>query len=139
MDLNTDENQMSCEVATASNDFLSFLDRQFEENRPYESGPLMDIGEDYRTTSSYWHEVIRDHKASKPAFPRTASLNAHRLNLNTSSSNSKPGDKMNCSGILNANRHTRIQRLHCNRLLGSEDIGTVVKQGWTIANVIYIY
>ena len=129
------ENAYSKDVAKTSNDFLSFLDEQFEQNRPFESGPLIDIGEDYRTTSSYWHEVIRDHKTSKPAFPRTASIGNRRLNLNSFSR--KSTDNLNCSGILNANRHTKVQHIHCNRLLGSEDMGTVVKQGWTIAKVCF--
>ena len=134
-----DENDYSATNESANN-FMSFLDEQFALSRPFELGPIKDtdIGEDYRTTAPFWHDVIRDHLSSKPALPKAPPVNIPRINTASTSSRSiSTGRTRNCSGILNGSHKSTYQSVpHCNRLLGSEDISSVVKQGWSIAKVI---
>jgi hypothetical protein len=126
-------------LSATSNDFLSFLDEQFEANRPYEAAPLVDVpDDDYETTTPYWHEVIRDHHTSKPSLPKTASLNLPRVKTSTKSrrngTSSSDPVRGESSGILKCKiKKNKSRADRCNRLLGTEDLSTVLRQGWTIA------
>ena len=130
----------------SARNFSDFLDSQFELNRPYEANPIenTDIGIDYKTTAPYWHEVMKDHFSSKPSIPKIASAILPRANTAGGGyGDNHPRHGGSGSGILNAQQKEKSvyhKPQRCNRLLGSESISGVVKQGWSIAKVlIYSY
>ena len=118
-----------------SNNFLDFLDEQFEANRPYEAHPLVEVADDeYETTTPYWHEVIRDHRTGKPNLPKTASLDLPKMKTNAPRRSDSVNLQSESSGILKCKiKRNKPRSDRCNRLLGTDDLSTVLKQGWTFA------
>ena len=143
MDFNDEPGDLYAGTTSTANEFMEFLDQQFDNARPYEASPLIDAGEDdYKLTKPYWHEVIRDHRTNKPNLPQAKTPSAPRGRSSTTSTSTARGGKERpplgvaqntSSGILRSRNEKKPHQDRTNRLLGTEDLSTVLKQGWTIA------
>ena len=124
-----------------SNEFMDFLDKEFQDNMLYQSTSNIEYEDDIDMGTPYWHQVIREHSISKPTFPKGSTLEGNTIGRGISTksrglgkNNNKNNRTCGSSGILNNNIRLNSKKNvpRTSRLMKSEDMTQLCKQGWTM-------